>query len=45
MPCNDNGLICHEECSCANNSELINEKVRNWEKIKTQGWYEFRDNE
>lgn len=31
---NKDDFKCNEECSCANNPELINEKVENWEKLK-----------
>ena len=36
VPCNEDGFICSEGCSCANNPELINEKVDNWEKFKSE---------
>ena len=31
---NDDGFKCYDECGCADNPELINEKVKNWEKLK-----------
>jgi uncharacterized protein YuzE len=33
-PYNKDGFKCNEECSCADNPELVNEKVKNWEKFK-----------
>lgn len=33
-PYNKDDFKCNEECSCANNPELINEKIKNWEKLK-----------
>lgn len=33
---NKDGFICHEGCNCANNPELINEKVDNWGRLKTE---------
>lgn len=34
VPYNDEGLICHEDCGCADNPELLDEKAKNWEKFK-----------
>ena len=36
VPYNKDGLICREGCSCADNPKLINEKLDNWEKLKTE---------
>lgn len=33
-PYNKDGFKCNEECSCADNPELVNEKIKNWEKLK-----------
>ena len=33
-PFNNDSFKCSEECGCADNPELINEKAENWEKIK-----------
>jgi hypothetical protein len=34
---NEDGFKCYERCGCADNPELINEKVKNWEKLKKGG--------
>jgi len=31
---NEDGFKCYERCGCADNPELINEKVKNWDKFK-----------
>lgn len=33
-PCNKDDFKCQEDCGCADNPELINEKIKNWEKFK-----------
>lgn len=33
-PYNKDGFKCQEDCGCADNPELINEKINNWEKLK-----------
>ena len=31
---NEDGFKCHSNCGCADNAEMINEKVKNWESLK-----------
>lgn len=31
---NEDDFKCHIDCGCADNPELINEKVKNWENLK-----------
>lgn len=36
VPYNLDGFLCYEGCGCADNPELINEKIENWEKLKVE---------
>lgn len=31
---NEDGFLCYEGCGCVDNPELINDKVKNWDKFK-----------
>lgn len=34
VPFNKDGLICDENCSCADDPEIINARAEAWEKFK-----------
>lgn len=42
---NDEGLLCYKDCGLADNPELINEKVKNWEKFKAEKCLNVKNNE
>lgn len=35
-PYNEDNLVCQEDCGCADDLEVINAKINNWEKFKKE---------